>query len=401
VVTLHSRRERIEQLADLLDGTRTEDEVRSDVRRLATLASTVHDEVELPVLDAEARDRIRTTVMAGVYTDLQEAESARTAPARPRTARRVVATGVASVLIGTGGVAVAAQEALPGDALYGIKQATESFRLAAAGDHTEQGRVELALARERLDEVTAAVTRGDVRDQDLIDTLARMDERSRSGSQILVQVAVRDDEAALLEEVATFTERQARGIVDVFDQLPVQVRPHAEDSLATLRAIRDQLLAPALGGAVGAAEFAGIEAALRSAPLPPAPPTTTEIESEVSESSSTSRSTGTAPLPDDVGDAPGPSLPLPAPGTGDGSGDRTVVPRLPGALDDVGQTVDETVGDVVDGTGRLLEETLDTVDDALDDVGGTVGDVGEVVDGTVGGVGEVVDGLLGRSRDGD
>jgi hypothetical protein len=393
MVTLHSRRERVEQLADLLDGARTEDEVRSDVRRLAALATTIQDEVELPVLDAAARDRIRTVVMAGVHTDLQEAEAARTAPARPRTARRAVATGVASVLIGTGGVAVAAQEALPGDALYGIKQATESLRLAAAGDHTEQGRLELALATERLEEVTAAVTRGGVRDQDLIDTLARMDERSRSGAEILVHVAVRDGEPALLEEVATFTERQARGIVDGFDQLPIQVRPHAEDSLATLRAIRDQLLAPALGGAVGTAEFAGIEAILRSAPLPPAAPDTSGSEGS-SGSSSTAPTTGTDPLPADVGDAPVPSLPVPSAPTGDGSGDRTGVPRLPGALDDVGRTVDETVGDVVDGTGRLLEDPLETVDDALDGVGGTVGDV-------VDGASDAVDGLLGRSSDRD
>jgi hypothetical protein len=373
VVTLHSRRERIEQLADLLDGTRTEDEVRSDVRRLATLASTVHDEVELPVLDAEARDRIRTTVMAGVYTDLQEAEPL--APPRLGRARpaRVVATGVASVLIGTGGVAVAAQEALPGDALYGIKQATESVRLAAAGDHTEQGRLQLALARERLEEVTA-------RRHPRRRPRPGPDRHPRPHGRALAQRR-RDPRAG---RRTGRRGRAARGgrhlhrapgprhrrrLRRAADPGPASRRGLARDparhprpaARARLRRRRRRRRARRHRGA------------LRSAPLPPAPPTTTEIESEVSESSSTSRSgPGPPPSPTTSPDAPGPSLPLPAPGTGDGSGDRTVVPRLPGALDDVGQTVDDTVGGVVDGTGRLLEDTLDTVDDTLDDVGGTV-----------------------------
>jgi hypothetical protein len=104
VVTLSSRRERIDQLADLLDGTLADDDARRDVRRLATLASTVTAEIELPRLEATERDRIRERVMAAVHTDLHEAEAARTGTARaPRRARAAVATGVASVLIGTGG----------------------------------------------------------------------------------------------------------------------------------------------------------------------------------------------------------------------------------------------------------------------------------------------------------
>jgi hypothetical protein len=387
VVTLSSRRERIEQLAALLDGTAAEDEVRGDVRRLATLAGTVTTQIELPRLDEAERDRIRTRVMAAVHTDLQEAEAARTGTARaPRSARAALATGVASVLIGTGGVAVAAQEALPGDALYGIKQATESVRIAAAGDLTEHGRLELRLATERLDEVTAAVARGGVSDQALIETLQRMDERSRSGAQTLVRVADESGEAELLEEVATFTESQARGIVDVFDDLPVQVRPHAEDSLATLRAIRDELLAPRLGTDVASAELAGaIEALLRSSPLPPAPvvvetPSSTDGRTEAPADPSTP---ATGSSDGTVGDAPLTDLPVDQPTTA-GTPDRSVVPRLPGPLEDVGRTVDETVGGVIDGTGRLVEDTTDTVEDVVDGVGNSVG---EAVDGAIGGIG--------------
>lgn len=397
MVTLSSRRERIDQLADLLDGTLADDDARRDVRRLATLASTVTTEVERPQLDEAERDRIRTRVMAAVHTDLQEAEATRLAPSRTaRTARTAVATGVASVLIGTGGVAVAAQDALPGDALYGIKQATESVRMAAAGDLTDQGRLELALATERLEEVTDAVTRGGVRNQDLIDTLQRMDERSLSGAETLVRVAERSGEPELIHEVARFTEQQASGIVDVFGDLPIEVRPHAEDSLATLRAIREQLVAPALGqhDDVTSAELAGaIESLLRSSPLPPGPafaepasPDDTAADS-TTDGVTSEGSTPTTPSGDDA-----PQLPLPGDTVTSTDDDRTVVPRLPGPLDEVGKAVDDTVGGVVDGTGKLVEDTVKELDGVVDDVvDGTV----DVVDGLLNGALGTVGGLLG------
>lgn len=391
MVTLNGRRERIDQLADLLDGTRDEDEVRGDVRRLATLAGTVQREIELPALDAASRERIRTVVMAGVHTDLQEQDAVRTGRTRaPRSARTVVATGVASVLIGTGGVAVAAQEALPGDALYGIKQATESVRMATAGDATEQGRLHLALATERLEEVEHAVARGGVRHEALIDTFTRMDSRSLRGAEALIAAAEEDGDTALLAEVARFTERQAGGIVDVFDDLPIQVRPHAEDSLATLRHIRAQMLAPAFGADVTAAELSGVEAQLRSSSLPPRPAeaATEERERDAEDESSRSDEGTTLEVPRPSGGST--ELPVPEPGgTVPGDRDRELVPRLPGGLDDVGDAVDDTVGEVVDGTGELLDDATDAVDESVDGaVEGTLDTVDDVVDG--------VDDLLDR-----
>lgn len=411
MVTLSSRRERVEQLAGYLDGTLPDDAVRSDVRRLATLAGTVTAEIEPPRLSEAERDRIRTRIMAAVHTDLQAADAVRTGTARaPRSARAAVATGVASVLIGTGGVAVAAQEALPGDALYGIKQATESVRVAAAGDATEQGRLELALAAERLDEVTAAVDRGGARDDALIDTLQRMDARSAAGAETLVRIADTSGDRELLDEVEDFIARQAGGLFEVFDRLPVQVRPHAEDSLATLRAIRDELVGPALGTDrdVASAELAAaIDALLRSAPLPPAPALESPSGGGTDEPSnagsraptSTSGSTDQAPAaPVTPEDSDVPALPVPAPDrtttSGGDGGDRTLVPRLPGPLDDVGRTVDDTVGGVLDSTGKLLDDTTGAVGDVVEGVGDAVGGV---LDSTLGGVGRLLGGSSSSS----
>ncbi len=400
MVTLSSRRERIDQLAALLDGDLADHQVRAEVRRLATLAATVTTEVERPTLAADERDRIRTRVMAAVHTDLQAAEVERRAPRRAaRSTRAAVATSVASVLIGTGGVAVAAQEALPGDALYGIKQATESVRVAAAGDLLTQGRIELALAVERLEEVTTAVDRGDVRGDALVDTLARMDQRSITGTDTLARVAEREDDPALLAEIATFTERQADGLVDVFGRLPVDVRPHAEDSLATLRAIRERYLTGAFAEAdVSSAELAGaVDELLRSSPLPAAP---TEDPAPAPTEDAADHAPDATPQPSGsdttVPTSPLPSLPLPT-DRPEGAPEerRRIVPPLPGPLDEVGKGLDDTVGGVLDGTGKLIEDTTGAVDDVLDGVGGVVDGVVDGVGGLLDGVGGLVGGLLG------
>jgi hypothetical protein len=395
VVTLSGRRERVEQLAALLDGTLPEDEARPDVRRLASLAGTVSTEIAPPRLDEAERDRIRTRVMAGVHTDLQGASAP--APVRSARSRRTaVATGLASVVIGASGVAVAAQEALPGDTLYGIKQATESVRIAAAGDLTEHGRLELALAAERLEEVTAAVERGGVRDQDLIDTLQRMDERSVSGARTLVRVAERSGEPELLEEVARFTEQQASGIVEVMPELPITVRPHAEDSLAILRAIRTELLAPLVGSSdLASAEFAAaVDAMLRSSPLP-----TPDREAEGSANDPTGATD------DDGSETATPSTgattdPVELPGTDTTTGGS-------GLLDEVGDAVGDTVEEVVEGGERLLEDTGGAVEDTVDEVGKTVDrtveksvdTIDDAVEKTVDEVGDALESTTGTVED--
>jgi hypothetical protein len=396
------RRERAEELAELLDGTRAPEDADADLRQLASLATTVAANVTAPALDDATRDRLRTRILAEVHTDLEAADAPATdRPTRRRRAALGLAGGVASAVIGAAGVAVAAQGALPGDLLYDVKQATETVRVAAASDATEQGRLELALAEERLAEVVAAVERGGVRDAALVDTLARMDTRARDGAVTLVGVAEREDEPALLDEVAAFTERQAGGLTDVFGDLPVTVRPHAEDSLALLRAIREQLLDPAARGepSTSASYVTELERRLRSDRLPPAEGgAEAEGDAEV-EGGGTSTTTTTTTTTRRSGGSDG-DVPASGGTSTGGTGDdgRTVVPRLPGPLDEAGGTVDDTVDDVVEGSGGVVEGTRRGVDDAVDGTRDTVGDVGgdvdDVVDDVVDGLGDAVEGTL-------
>ncbi|MTV24433.1 hypothetical protein FTX61_03230 [Nitriliruptoraceae bacterium ZYF776] len=417
------RRERVEALARVLDGDLDAGEVGREVRNLATLAGHVRDEVDPVVMTAEARDAVRDRVLAELLAPAPEPVPTRTRVAR--STRTAVATGLASVLVGATGVTVAAQEALPDDALYGIKRATESIRLAMAGDLVETGRVELDLARERLEEVTAGADR--LRTETLVSTLADMDARALSGAEALARTAERSDAPEHLATVLAFTERQAAGLVDVFDDLPVVVRPHAEDSIATLRRIRVELLAPVLDACdcadvVAAAAtdclvcgLSDLGSRLVSSPLP-LPTTTTPEPSDDERAGEGPDDAAPAEIVTDDDEAPATVADPGSSTSPGGSGDaRTDVPELPGPLDAVGRTVDGVVGGVTDTVGRVVEDTTGTVGKVLDDTGravdgllrgdpnavpGLVGDtldsVGGLVDDTLGTVGDL---LRPRPRD--
>jgi hypothetical protein len=82
----------------------------------------------------------------------------------PGAIRRFAFAAVSVVLaftLGTAGVAYAAQEALPGEALYGVKRGIESARLAVTVQPESQIELLSAFAAERVQEVEALADSGD------------------------------------------------------------------------------------------------------------------------------------------------------------------------------------------------------------------------------------------------
>jgi hypothetical protein len=77
-------------------------------------------------------------------------------PGTPSLARRVVTVGMAAalaVLAIAGGSVFASRDAVPGDALYGIKRAAEAAGGIFAGGEAARGQHDLDLAATRLDEI--------------------------------------------------------------------------------------------------------------------------------------------------------------------------------------------------------------------------------------------------------
>ncbi len=228
----------IEQLAALLDGDIDASAAPTSLTSLATLAETVRDQADLMAPTAEFRASLREELLGaaepapGLVERARLAWSARTANLR-HSARVAVATMTASSMIGSAGVAVAAQEALPGDALYGLKGVTEDARLLLATSDVAQARLHLAFARERLLELQASANR--LSADQAVALLAEMDAHSQSGAQALIDgiTAGTVDPA----EVRDFATGQRDVLVLLLGDLPLLAKPVAEDSLELLRRI--------------------------------------------------------------------------------------------------------------------------------------------------------------------
>jgi hypothetical protein len=395
-----------EQLEALLDGRMSPDEAAPELRSLASLATRVQQ--EQPGASAQLTEDSRLSMRERLLVDIAELEapaSERVAAAtRPRVRRAVtsakagLATGLASAMIGSAGVAMAAQEALPGDALYNLKKGTESVRMTLAGDSAQAGRLELRFAEERLEEVLAGIDRNS--DHVLVVGLQEMDERSLSGAQRLVEIAERRGEDELLVEVDQFVERQSETLVEAFGRLPVQVRPYAEDSLGVLRQIRAELLAPVAAACDCEVTTAGeicdcgtqMVREVTSDPLPRPELDETLDDAATDDEARTGSDPSTQEATSPLGDA--------TPSTDTTTSDsHELVPRLPGRLDDVGRTVNDTVGEVVDRTGDVVDRTGDTVDRVVEDTERTVRDTTDRVDETVDRTTDAVDDVVGNTTD--
>lgn len=397
-----------EALEALLEGRTSPDDAPRSLTRLAGLATAVRDHSSVEAPTDEFRTRLRTellTVAAAGRPSLWDRTRDRleSATARMRySVRTATAAALASTMIGTTGVAAAAQSALPGDLLYSVKGFTEDARLAFASGDVERGRLHLAFARERIEEVETGRER--LSPDQLTETLDDLDVEAATGAEELLAAAstTQADRPALLDELEGFTAEMRGRVLAVSPDLPLSVRAATERTLEVLRRIDEQITGLMdLVACTDCADAAGTDTRPRVV-LPgqgPATPccgdgaeadadrgadggTTTGGASGPSEQP---RTTPTDPAadPDDPTGGGAPGFDAEA-GQDVVDGFETAVDDLGTTVGDVGQTVGDTVGDVGETVG-------DTVGDVGETVGDTVGDVGSTADDVVDGVGDAVD----------
>jgi hypothetical protein len=377
-------RRRADELHDLLTTELPIEGAPKDLVRLATVATTLRDSVELerpdPAFRAALRAELLEVAAAGrVTTWSRLRDRVDEATARWRHSLRVaVASATASTLLGTAGVAAASQAALPGDALYSVKRWTEDARLAFASGDVAQGRLHLAFARERLDEIEVGLHRLD--SDAIVLTLAAMDEDAALGAEQLLAAHVRDGEPGLIDEVRGFTASQAETLRRLSTRLPLTVLPAVETSLEVLRRIDVQTTAVVEGlcavcGTDGVAAASprivlpGVGPALGAgcdciAPLGPTAPR----ERAPSDELPLTTDDGGA-VAGDMGDEP----------LSSSSSDRLLVPELPGPLDDAGVVIDGLLDDLLSPTEleTVVDDVSDGLGDAVDEVATTIDEVTE------------------------
>ncbi|MEV7330924.1 DUF5667 domain-containing protein [Micromonospora sp. NPDC093244] len=282
--TLFSRRraERFAQLLDEANGARRH-HVRSRVDgQLAPLVAVGQRlSVDPPAVevDPEFRTGLRAMLLATAERDglgnapaasetvtARPAATARgpllpAATARRARARAAILVGVAAGAIAVSGISAASEDAVPGDALYGMKRSTERAQLALASSDISRGQLFLDFARTRLGE--AAKLRGDRIGYSTV--LDDMDADTRQGVRLLTSAAVQRAESGSLDTVNTFVTGQRRAVSNLLDGANRADRERTRQSLALLDSIRER------SDALRASIACGLPAPAGSDALGPAP----------------------------------------------------------------------------------------------------------------------------------
>ena len=153
---------------------------------------------------------------------------------RLRVRRRVL---VSVALVGfalSGSTMVASTDSLPGQPLYKVKLTVENVEAALARDPAERGRVHLAQARSRAEEIgkVAGDTRGDP--EELLGTLDTMDRLTRTGVKELATAALSTSDSHTLADLGTWITDQRRLVDGTLPVLPGSARLRVSRSLSLL-----------------------------------------------------------------------------------------------------------------------------------------------------------------------
>lgn len=195
----------------------------------------------------ERRARLRERVLRSIQTQpLPQAQPAARLrwSARPAQARRLIWLWIAVILVfisllvfTTAGVALAAQNSLPGDRLYAVKAAVEEASVWLTWDAAQRMRLRLEYAARRLDEATRLSQQGRVNETPL---------------------ALRNYEVQLyltLQEAESATRNNPLQA----SQLKVEIESGLQTQAASLAAL-ESLLPPAQAPAVHQAQNASLQA---------------------------------------------------------------------------------------------------------------------------------------------
>ncbi|MEU8255972.1 DUF5667 domain-containing protein [Micromonospora inaquosa] len=279
--TIFSRRraERFAQLLDEANGARRH-HVRSRVDgQLAPLVAVGQRlSVDPPAVevDQDFRTGLRAMLLAtaereglGSTPAVASEPTATTArgrllpavTARRARARGAILVGIAAGAIAVSGISAASENAVPGDALYGMKRSTERAQLALASSDISRGQLFLDFARTRLGE--AAKLRGDRIGYSAV--LDDMDADTRQGVRLLTSAAVQRAESGSLDTLNTFVSSQRRAVRGLLDGSTRVDRDRTHRSLLLLDSIRER------SDELRAAITCGLPAPTASDALGPAP----------------------------------------------------------------------------------------------------------------------------------
>ena len=177
-----------------------------------------------PEFVADLRERL----MAAADTLLVPSDEARlTLPARrPARERKIIAAVAGVAIVGSSAsMAVAAQSALPGDALYPVKRIIEDVQAGIRVGDAQKGATLLTNAEGRLDEVRELSRTGALEDGPAIaDTLNEFTEQSTEASDLLLSDYADTGDEGSIRDLRDFTSGSMQSLAELEPQVPIEAR---------------------------------------------------------------------------------------------------------------------------------------------------------------------------------
>jgi Domain of unknown function (DUF5667) len=153
---------------------------------------------------------------------------------RPRHRRgRLIAAAAAFVVLAGGiGSAAAAQQSMPGDALYALKRGLEAVATKVSVTDDSRGRRELSHALARLTESEKLVA-ANAETTTITDTLGDFSTEARSGGDHLLASFRADNDASAVDKIYRFAEEARARLLDLAGRAPAAVQPAIAEALRT------------------------------------------------------------------------------------------------------------------------------------------------------------------------
>lgn len=238
-----SARRRADEFEALLSRGPDTPLTERDAARFAALLDVVSDLRSFPEVTprAEFVSSLRERLMTEADTVLvrQPPIPARlTMPITSGRRERRVGTllGGAALVGATATMAVAAQTALPGESLYGVKRGIESAQVRLASDDAARGRTLLTQAGTRLDELEELAEGTGGTEQLIPDTLDAFTEQSGDGVRSLLAAYEGGGAEQDVQGARDFTATSMERLTALQDQLPPSAR---DELLAAGRTLTD------------------------------------------------------------------------------------------------------------------------------------------------------------------
>jgi len=244
-------RRRAEEFAGLVETSTADDSRYAEMLGLVDALRSTQTPVPRPEHVAE----LRALLMAEADEALGVVDRRLALPVHTRTRRDrriAVAVGAVVVLGASSSMAVAAQDALPGDALYPIKRALESAQTTLRTDNTDRAALILDNASGRLAEASELARRGGAAEAELPTTLEIFTAQAREAADLLLADYAETGDAATIEELRAFTAVSMDALAALDAVVPIHVHDELNAAALALAQIDDMAAAacPSCAGGI-------------------------------------------------------------------------------------------------------------------------------------------------------